>query len=117
MDVLGSEIKCCRFHLGQAWHRKIVGLHLGDEYKESESERGQRLHWVFALRQVSKAQKLRAAVHLRPLRPLDPSDITLKDYMTAIGYKFGAIVSFQLFYSQSLWVCCEILNMSQINNL
>lgn len=31
-------VKCCKFHLGQAWLRKIQALGLSDEYKTHESE-------------------------------------------------------------------------------
>ena len=39
-------IKCCRFHLGQAWWRKIQNLGLGHEYKDTDSELGK---WLSSL--------------------------------------------------------------------
>jgi len=33
-----AQIKCCRFHLGQAWYRQIAKLGLKIEYKRNESE-------------------------------------------------------------------------------
>lgn len=35
------KIKACRFHLGQAWYRKIISIPiLNKEYKNKESEIG-----------------------------------------------------------------------------
>ena len=41
-------IKCCRFHLGRAWWRKIQNLGLSRDYKES-SELGNWLSGFFGL--------------------------------------------------------------------
>lgn len=47
-----TTVLCCRFHLGQSWHRKLVDYHLGQEYKNRESEIGQWLHMVFGLQHL-----------------------------------------------------------------
>jgi hypothetical protein len=36
-----SKLRRCRFHLGQAWWRKIQSLGLSDEFKNKDSEIGQ----------------------------------------------------------------------------
>lgn len=38
---LDAIIKCCRFHLGQAWWKKIQNLGLSKEYKDKNSDIGQ----------------------------------------------------------------------------
>lgn len=44
-----AVIKCCRFHLGQAWWRKIQNLGLANEYKDNNSDIGQWLKLSFGL--------------------------------------------------------------------
>lgn len=43
------EVVGCRFHLSQAWWRKIQHLGLSQEYKTKTSEIGKWLHWAFGL--------------------------------------------------------------------
>jgi hypothetical protein len=45
----GVIIKGCRFHLGQAWWRKIQNLGLAKEYKKRGSEVSKWLHHFFGL--------------------------------------------------------------------
>ena len=45
----GVIIKRCRFHLGQAWWRKIQNVGLAKEYKTSGSEVSKWLHHFFGL--------------------------------------------------------------------
>jgi hypothetical protein len=33
-------LKCCRFHLGQSWWRKILSLGLRNDYSDRESDIG-----------------------------------------------------------------------------
>jgi hypothetical protein len=48
-DILtNSRIICCRFHLGQAWWRKIQVLGLSPQYKEHNSEVGKWLNDALA---------------------------------------------------------------------
>ncbi|CAG2205087.1 unnamed protein product [Mytilus edulis] len=42
-------LKCCRFHLSQAWWRKILALGLSKEYKECTTEVGKWLRKFFGL--------------------------------------------------------------------
>ena len=44
-----TVIKCCRFHLGQAWWRKIQCLGLGNEYKDNIRDICQWLKLSFGL--------------------------------------------------------------------
>ena len=44
-----AVIKCCRFHLGQAWWCKIQNLRLSYEYKDNNSELGKCLKLSFGL--------------------------------------------------------------------
>lgn len=44
-----ATIKCCRFHLGQAWWRKIQNLGLSYDYKDSNSEISKWLSAFFGL--------------------------------------------------------------------
>ena len=46
-------VKCCRFHLGQSWRRKIQSLGLSNEYKDKESDIGKWLLMTFGLHFVS----------------------------------------------------------------
>ena len=42
-------VKCCRFHLGKAWWRKIKKVGLSSEYKEAESEIGKWMKGLFGI--------------------------------------------------------------------
>lgn len=44
-----TKIECCRFHLTQAWYRKIQELGLSVEYRDDTSEVGKWLHYIFGL--------------------------------------------------------------------
>lgn len=44
-----TKIECCRFHLTQAWYRKIQELGLSVEYRDGTSEVGKWLRYVFGL--------------------------------------------------------------------
>lgn len=44
-----AKLRGCRFHLSQAWWRKIQHLGLSNEYKSETSEAGKWLHWIFGL--------------------------------------------------------------------
>ena len=63
-----ATIKCCRFHLGQAWWRKIQTLGLSQDYKDSSNEIGKWLKHSFGL-------------HF--LRPSDVEDSFCEDVMSA----------------------------------
>ena len=44
-----AVLKCCRFHLGQSWWRKIQSLGLSNDYKDRESDIGKWLMMIFEL--------------------------------------------------------------------
>ena len=44
-----ATIKCCRFHLGQSWWRKIQALGLTDTYRDRDSPDGRLLKYFFGL--------------------------------------------------------------------
>lgn len=44
-----TKIVFCRFHLTQAWYRKIQKLGLSVEYRDDTSEVGKWLHYIFGL--------------------------------------------------------------------
>ena len=46
---LDCVVKCCRFHIGQAWWRKIQSLGLRSEYCNAESDIGKWLTNFFGL--------------------------------------------------------------------
>lgn len=48
-------IKCCRFHLVQAWWRKIQNLGLSNEYKDNNSDIGQWLKFSYGLHFIDPA--------------------------------------------------------------
>lgn len=50
------HVRGCRFHLSQAWWRKIQQLGLSQEYKNETSEAGKWLHWVFGLSMLDAGQ-------------------------------------------------------------
>jgi hypothetical protein len=43
------NLKCCRFHLGQAWYRKMQNLGLSQDYQDSDIEIGKCLKQSFGL--------------------------------------------------------------------
>jgi hypothetical protein len=47
--TLPVTVKCCRFHLGQSWWRKIQSLSLSNEYKDKESDIGKWLLMTFGI--------------------------------------------------------------------
>ena len=77
-----SSIKCCRFHLGQAWYRKIQSLGLSEDYKDRESEIGTWLKLSFGLHFVdpSTVEDCFADVLIADL-PADDRCIKFADYL------------------------------------
>ena len=75
------EVIGCRFHLSQAWWRKIqVGL--SAEYKSSTSDIGKWLHWVFGLSMLSHEEVGDAYVEdLEPTQPSSPKVDRFVDYL------------------------------------
>ena len=50
------QLKCCRFHLAEAWWRKIQSVGLSNEYKNAESQLGKWLKWFFGLHFVDAVE-------------------------------------------------------------
>ena len=48
-EFKNCKLKCCKFHLGQSWWRKIKELGLAKEYKQKHSKKGRWLRRVFGL--------------------------------------------------------------------
>ena len=44
-----TNLKCCRFHLGQVWYHKMQNLGLSQDYQDSDSEIGKCLKQSFGL--------------------------------------------------------------------
>ena len=63
-----TNLKCCRFHLGQAWYRKMQNLGLSQDYNDSESAIGKWLKQSFGL-------------HF--LDPTEIEDCFVEDYMAS----------------------------------
>ncbi|KAF6215693.1 hypothetical protein GE061_000024 [Apolygus lucorum] len=51
-----TNVRGCKFHLAQAWFRKIQNLGLVTEYKDEDSEIGDWLRWSFGLPMVNPAE-------------------------------------------------------------
>ena len=62
-----ASLKCCRFHLGQAWYCKMQNLGLSQDYKDSDSEIGK---WL-----------KQALAHF--LDPTEVEDCFVEDYMAS----------------------------------
>lgn len=65
----GVELLACRFHITQAWYRKIQMLGLCREYQDRESEIGQWLRHIFGLPYLD---------------PADVEDCMIMDFMSDI---------------------------------
>lgn len=78
-----ADIQGCKFHLGQAWHRKIQDLGLGKEFREGKtSDIGQWLKYTFGLSYL-KSEDVGdcLAFDLVPIQPEDPRVSKFVDYL------------------------------------
>lgn len=71
----------CRFHLSQAWWRKIMGLGLTIEYKNKNSEIGKWLHYVFGLTFLHPDEVENVFLELIAEQPIDPRVTEFSDYL------------------------------------
>jgi len=71
----------CRFHLSQAWWRKIVGLGLTVEYKNKNSEIGKWLHYVFGLTFLPPDEVGNVFLELIAEQPIDTKVTEFSDYL------------------------------------
>jgi len=77
-----SEIVGCRFHLAQAWWRKIQQLGLAKEYKDKNSELGKWLRDTFGMMYLEPHEVGDFfAFELAELQPLDDKIILYADYL------------------------------------
>lgn len=72
------EITGCRFHLTQAWYRKLQECGLSKEYKDKKSELGQWLRLFFALPFLD-AQEVSDAFVENIMSEQPSYDVTIKD--------------------------------------
>ncbi|CAG2206186.1 unnamed protein product [Mytilus edulis] len=76
-------LKCCRFHLSQAWWRKIQALGLSKEYKECTTEVGKWLHKFFGLSFLPDADVEDSFVEdMMAEAPKEPRCSKFADYLT-----------------------------------
>lgn len=79
-----SSIIGCRFHITQAWWRKIQSLGLSSEYKDINSEIGKWLHWVFGLTFICPHEVGDAFVEdLMSTIPANLAVTSFADYLTS----------------------------------
>jgi hypothetical protein len=77
-----SSIKCCRFHLGQCWWRKIQAVGLADVYRDRDSTDGRVLKYLFGLSLLPPEQVEDCFLDdLMALKPLDEKYDKVFDYI------------------------------------
>lgn len=74
-------IRCCRFHLGQNWFKKIVDLGLKDEYLDMNSEIGSWLKLFFGLTFVESELTEEAFLQIMSIAPIDKRCEAFSDYI------------------------------------
>lgn len=73
------EVIGCRFHLSQAWWRKIQEVGLSVEYKSPTSDLGKWLHWVFGLSLLNHEEVGEA--YVEDLVPIQPSSSKVDQFV------------------------------------
>jgi hypothetical protein len=76
-----AQLKCCRFHLAEAWWGKIQSVGLSNEYKNTESQLGKWLKWFFGLHFVDAVEVEDIFVDLMSVAPDGEKCITFADYL------------------------------------
>lgn len=76
-----SKLRGCRFHLGQAWWRKIQSLGLSDEFRNKDSEIGQILKYFFGLPLLPPDIIQNVYVELMAIKPVHEKLDTFFDYV------------------------------------
>lgn len=78
-----SKIIGCRFHLAQAWYRKIGQLGLSTEYKDGSSDIGKWLHYVYGLTFLPHTEVGDTfSFELAEDKPVDERVTLFADYLT-----------------------------------
>lgn len=90
----------CRFHLSQAWWRKIQNLGLSSEYKNEESDVGKWLKSTFGLQYLDASEVGDClAIDLAENQPIDPRVTQYVDYLV------DNYVSEEARFSPEIWAC------------
>lgn len=77
-----AQIVGCRFHLGQAWWRKIQELGLSAEYANKDSDTGKWLKYTFGLQYLDPCEVSECYVeNLASIQPNDPRVTKYADYL------------------------------------
>jgi hypothetical protein len=93
-----STIKCCRFHLAQAWWRQIQKVGLGSEYKYPESEIGRWLKSMFGIAYLSPDEVEDSFVEdYMSVAPGDEKSTMFADYLT------NTYMTQESLFPSSLW--------------
>jgi len=78
-----AQIKCCRFHLGQAWYRQIAKLGLKIEYDRNESEISHWLKYLFGLAFLFSTEISDAFYEVYSIAPDNQNISAFSDYILA----------------------------------
>ncbi|CAI6359480.1 unnamed protein product [Macrosiphum euphorbiae] len=93
----------CRFHLSQAWWRKIQNLGLTSEYKNDLSEIGQWLRWIFGLSLLEPENVLNLfANDFMSIKSTDERVTQFSDYLINMYIDEGAT------FPPFMWASCSI---------
>lgn len=92
----------CRFHLAQAWFRKIQSLGLVSHYRQRDSTIGQWLRWSFGLMYLNPNEVDDCFVEdLYSIIPQDQNVIHYADYLV------DNYLSEDAFFNPQLWAYCS----------
>lgn len=107
-----AKIKFCRFHLGQAWWRKIQSLGLSLEYKDNDSEIGKWLKSFFGLHFLEPADVEECFVEdLMTIAPQDERCVKFADYLV------DNYLTAESKYPPSLWAETPSTNKRTTNSV
>lgn len=106
-----TNIKCCRFHLGQPWSRKIQNLGLANEYKDSaNSEIGKWLTVFFGFAFLPYSDVENSFVEdFMSVAPKHQKCFTCADYLT------DTYITHESLFPPHLWAEAPS-NMKRTNN-
>lgn len=95
----GCIIKGCRFHLGQAWHRKIVELGLKREYERKDSEKSGWMKLFFSLPFLHYSEVEDAFCYLISEAP----DVAGTPILKFADYVFDTYISEEAAFPPAIW--------------
>lgn len=105
-----TEIIGCRFHVSQAWYRKLNQLGLSTEYQDSNSAIGNWLKWTFGLQYLNPTEV--ATSFAEDLMPIMPADSRLSNYSTYLNQNYIQETSL---FAPTIWASCTS-NMFRTTN-